>query len=109
RLVHHAVKEKVLPKRLDPGLVMLRDPKRYELGDEALAELAARVTDRNYRVFAERGELHVLNGSIYVRGRDPFEVFEKLLAADAKLDASHAFYLGYEFSKAVTALTLGKS
>jgi len=32
-----------------------------------------------------------------------------MLAADPKLDASHAFYLGYELSKAVTALTLGKN
>ena len=28
---------------------------------------------------------------------------------DPKFDSAHAFYLGYEFSKAVTALTLGKS
>lgn len=109
RLVFHAVSEKTLPKRLEPGLVMLRDPKLYEQGEAALAELAERITDRNYRVFAERGEIHVLNGTLYVRGRDPFEVFEKLLAADDKLDASHAFYLGYELSKAVTALTLGKN
>ncbi|MBN9518991.1 dihydropteroate synthase [bacterium] len=109
RLVRHAVAEKVLPKRLEPNLVMLRDPKVYEQGEAALAELAARVTDKNYRVFAERGEIHVLNGSVYLRGADPFEVFDQLLAADPALDASHAFYLGYEFSKAVTALTLGKS
>jgi dihydropteroate synthase-like protein len=109
RLVRHAVHEKVLPKRLEPGLVMLRDPKLYEQGETALAELAARVTDRNYRVFAERGEIHVLNGSVYLRGADPFDVFERLLAADPALDAAHAFYLGYEFAKAVTALTLGKS
>jgi dihydropteroate synthase len=109
RLVYHAVRERVLPKRLEPGLVMLRDPKLYEQGDEALRELASRVTDRNYRVFAEQGELHVLNGNVYVRGTDPFDLFEKMLAADPKLDASHAFYLGYEFAKAVTALTLGKS
>ena len=109
RLVFHAVREKVLPKRLEPNLVMLRDPKLYEQGDEAIAELAARVTDRNYRIFAERGEIHVLNGSVYFCGSDPFEVFDRLAAADPKLDASHAFYLGYEFSKAVTALTLGKN
>jgi dihydropteroate synthase-like protein len=109
RLVYHAIRAKVLPKRLEPGLIQLRDPKLYELGDDALAELAARVTDRNYRIFAERGEIHVLNGSVYFCGTDPFEVFERLLAADAKLDASHAFYLGYEFAKAVTALTLNKN
>jgi dihydropteroate synthase-like protein len=109
RLVYHAVRQKVLPKRLEPDLVMLRDPKLYEQGDEALAELAARVTDRNYRIFAERGEIHVLNGRVYFCGTDPFELFERLAAADPKLDAAHAFYLGYEFSKAVTALTLGKN
>jgi dihydropteroate synthase-like protein len=109
RLVFHAAREKVLPKRLEPNLVMLRDPKLYEQGEEALQELARRVTDRNYRVFAERGEIHVLNGSIYLRGTDPFALFEQMLAADPKIDASHAFYLGYEFAKAVTALTLGKS
>lgn len=109
RLVHYAVKEKVPPKRLEPNLVMLRDPKLYEQGEEALQELARRITDRNYRIFAERGEIHVLNGQMYVKGTDPFEVFSRIAAADPKLDASHAFYLGYEFAKAVTALTLGKS
>ncbi len=108
RLVFHAVREKVLPKRLEPNLVLLRDPKLHEMGDAALRELAARVTDRNYRIFAERGEIHVLNGSVYLRGTDPFAVFAELAASDPKLDASHAFYLGYEFAKAVTALTLGK-
>jgi len=109
RLVFHAVREKVLPKRLEPGLVMLRDPKLYEQGDDALRELARRVTDRNYRVFAERGELHVFNGGVYLRGTDPFDLFAQLAAADPKLDPAHAFYLGYEFAKAVTALTVGKS
>ena len=109
RLVYHAVRERVLPKRLEPNLVLLRDPKLHEQGDEALAELAARVTDRNYRIFAERGEIHVLNGSVYFCGSDPFEVFGRLAAADPRLDVSHAFYLGYEFAKAVTALTLGKN
>ena len=109
RLVYHAVREKVLPKRLEPGLVMLRDPKVHEHGADALAELSRRVTDRNYRVFAERDEIHVLNGSIYLRGNDPFALFEALLAADHRIEPSHAFYLGYEFAKAVTALTLGKN
>ncbi len=109
RLVAHAVREKVIPKRLEPGLLMLRDRKVPELGEDGLRELARRVTDRNYRVFAERGELHVFNGSVYARGTDPFAVFARLAASDPKLDASHAFYLGYELAKAVTALTLGKA
>lgn len=109
RLVHHAVKEKVVPKRLEPDLVLLRDPKIHVHGELALKELAERITDRNYRIFAERGELHVLNGSIYLRGTDAFQLFAEIQRSDAKMDPSHAFYLGYELAKAVTALTLGKN
>lgn len=109
RLVYHAVRQRVPPKRLEPNLVLLRDPKLYELGEEALGELARRVTDRNYRIFAEGGVIHAFNGQQRVKGADPFEVFSQLLANDSRIDASHAFYLGYEFAKAVTALTLGKN
>ena len=35
RLVYHAVHEQVLPKHLEPDLVMLRDPKLYEDGEAA--------------------------------------------------------------------------
>jgi dihydropteroate synthase-like protein len=108
RLVAHAVRGRVLPKRLEPRLILLRDPKVHELGDAALAELAAGITDRNYRIFAERGELHVLNGERHLRGSDPFALFDAIQQSDASLDPSHAFYLGYELAKAVTALTLGK-
>jgi hypothetical protein len=94
---------------VEPDLVLLRDPKLYTQGQEALDELAAAVTDRNYRLFAERGELHVINGEMYLRGTDPFELFAEMRRRDPKLDASHSFYLGYEFAKAVTALTLGKN
>src|SRR5205823_14468085 len=108
RLVYHAVRERVLPKRLEPDLVMLRDPKVPEMSEETVRELAERITDRNYRLFAERGELHVINGSMHLRGTDPFELFAEVARRDAAMDASHAFYLGYEMAKAVTALTLGK-
>lgn len=108
RLVYHAVQEQVLPKHLEPGLVMLRDPKRHELGESELRELAEQVTDRNYRLFAERGEIHVINGQMYLHGTDPFDLFEEMCRRDEKIDRSHAFYLGYEMAKAITALTLGK-
>jgi dihydropteroate synthase-like protein len=108
RLVFHAIRQRVLPKRLEPGLVMLRDPKLTEMGEAALQELAAAITDRNYRLFAEGGELHVINGSMHLRGTDPFALFAEVIRRDAKMDAEHAFYLGYELAKAATALTLGK-
>ena len=41
RLVYHAVARRTLPKHVEPGLVMLRDPKVARFGAENLAELAA--------------------------------------------------------------------
>jgi dihydropteroate synthase len=108
RLVYHACKERVLPKRLQPDLVLLRDPKLGEHGADTLRELAGRVTDRNFRLFAERGLLHVFNGQMFLQGADPFVLFRQMLERE-KIDPSHAFYLGYEMAKAVTALTLGKN
>ena len=109
RLVFHAVRERVLPKRLEPSLVMLRDPKIPEMGEAALQELAERITDRNYRIFAECDELHVINGSMHLRGTDPFALFAEVMKRDPKMESAHAFYLGAELAKAATALTLGKA
>jgi dihydropteroate synthase-like protein len=108
RLVYHACKERVLPKRLQPDLVLLRDPKLREFGEDTLRDLASRVTDRNFRLFVERGLLHVFNGQMFLQGSDPFVLFRQM-AEREQIDPSHAFYLGYEMAKAVTALTLGKN
>ncbi len=109
RLVFHAVQNRVVPKRLCPDLMPLRDPKISEHGEAALKEMATGITDRNYRLFAERGEVHAINGSMHLHGDDPFALIEQMLERDSKIDAAHAFYLGYEMAKAVAALTLGKN
>jgi dihydropteroate synthase-like protein len=108
RLTYHAVNHRVLPKHLAPDLVLLRDPKLRAFGDETLRELARHVTDRNFRLFAERGQLLAFNRDVFARGTDPFDLFDKMQEA-SPVDPSHAFYLGYELAKAVTALTLGKN
>src|SRR5262249_15348197 len=108
RLVFHACTERVLPKHVEPDLVLLRDPKLLEHGEARLRELAAAVTDPNFRLFAERGLLHVFNDKTFLRGADPFAVFAAMSRQET-INPSHAFYLGYELAKAVTALTLGKN
>lgn len=109
RLVYHAVHQRVLPKHLEPALVMLRDSKLLRHGEESLQRLARQIKDPNYRLFAEDGLLHVVSRDLHITGSDAFELFAQLLdRRDKPLDASHAFYLGYEMAKAVTALTLGK-
>jgi dihydropteroate synthase-like protein len=109
RMVRHCLARRVLPKRLSDQLVMLRDPKLRELGGPALGALARRLTDPNFRIFAERGEIHIMNRDGYWHGDDPYEVFDRVLAETGPISAEHAFYLGYEFAKARTALTLGKN
>ena len=108
RLVRYSVENRVLPKHLGGQLVMLRDPKLRALGEENLRLMAGQLTDPNFRVFAEGGEIHLMNRDGYWHGADPYEVFDQMRANVGKLDAEHAFYLGMELSKARTALTLGK-
>jgi len=110
RLACYAVRHRVLPRHLEPRLVMLRDVRLLEQGPEGLAQLAAAITDHSYRVFAEGGKLHVISANLHLEGTDPFDLFEQLLPRGPQpIDASQAFYLGYEMAKAVTALTLGKN
>ena len=109
RLVHYAVRNRVLPKHLETGLVMLRDAKLYEQGPEHLARLAEQVRDNNYRLLAENGQLHLIGAKLLLQDTDPFLLFDRLLkTSPTNMDPSHAFYLGYELCKATTALTLGK-
>jgi dihydropteroate synthase-like protein len=108
RLVYHACRQRVLPKHVQPDLLLLRDPKVREHGDQTLADLAERIADRNFRLFAERGLLHVLNDKMHLQGTNPFALFKQMQDKET-IDPTHAFYLGYELAKAVTALTLGKN
>jgi dihydropteroate synthase-like protein len=109
RLVHYAVRHGVPPKRLDPQLVLLRDPRVYQFGQQQLEQLAADIKDKNYRIFAEGGQIHLMNAKVHLQESDAFRLLAQLLKTEPdNLDAAHAFYLGYEMAKAVTALTLGK-
>ncbi len=109
RHVFRSIKQRALPKHVDSSLLLLRDPKLREMGDAELRQLAAQIKDPNYRVFVERGEIHVMNRDGYWHGTDPFVLFDQFSAAASEpLAASHAFYLGHELNKAATALLLGK-
>src|SRR5262249_50927317 len=115
RLVYYARGHRIPPKHIEPRLVTLRDPKVHEFGLESLQTLADQIKDNSYRVFAESGQVHLIGAGLHIADRDPFLVFERLLnpgfggAADThraptNIDASHAFYLGYEMAKAAIAM-----
>lgn len=108
RLVHYASRERALPKHLGAQLVTLRDPRLTVRGGDELNLLASQIRDPNFRIFAERGAIHVMNRDGYWQGQDPYELFDQM-SAQANLSAQHAFYLGMELHKARTALTLGKN
>jgi dihydropteroate synthase len=109
RLVYHAVHGRTLPKHVEPRLVMLRGPAPVPFGDDELDRLASQLKDHNYRLFAEGGRVHLLSAGLHLAEADPFTAFEQLMRREPhNLDPAHAFYLGYEAAKAVTALTLSK-
>jgi dihydropteroate synthase len=108
-LAHHAVTNRTLPKHVEPRLVTLRSGKPQTHGQEVLDSLAEVIRDPNFRIFAERGAIHLVGAGLHLESRDPFALFKQLEAAGrTDVDPSHAFYLGYEMAKAVTALTLDK-
>ncbi len=114
RLVYHSVRNRVLPKHLEPRLVLLRDAALTEPMSGDLERLAHDIKDANYRVFVAEGEVHVVSRCLHLHNDDPFALFEQLRHSGPDgqlpkgLDSSHAFYLGYEMCKAATALALGK-
>lgn len=110
RLVRYSIVNRTPPKRLNDSLVMLRDPKLREYPEEVLRELADKITDNNYRIFAQGDKMHLLSAGVYLADDDAYRLFDRLmqLPESDNVDPSHAFYLGFELAKAMTALTLGK-
>lgn len=115
RMMYHSIHNRLLPKHLDPQLVMLRDQQIVEPTADSMHHWAADIRDHNYRIHAVRGEVHLIGRQLHLHSEDPMLIMRQLqrtLAKDEsrkRLTPEHAFYLGYEMSKATTALTLGKN
>jgi dihydropteroate synthase-like protein len=110
RLVHFACTQKVPPKHLEANLLMLRDAKVNEFTPEAIAAMGQAIRDKNVRLFNSASEIHAVSAGVHARSSDPFDVMRQLLHSElgSSIDPSHAFYLGFEMAKALTALTLDK-
>jgi dihydropteroate synthase len=105
RLAYHAVTRKTLPKGIDDRLLTVKDPKVLAYSESELRALQAAITDPNFRIFTDEEAITVLNSEIFVRGTDIDELFRELHVTEA----THAFYLGRELTKAKLAITLGKT
>lgn len=109
RILFHSIHNRVPPKHISDALVQLRDPEILEFGVDQIKEMSDMIRDHNYRILAEQDEIHLLGSGLHLHDSDPFEIFDQLAATNAtNLNPSHAFYLGYEMCKAMTALALGK-
>lgn len=105
RLMHYAVTQNAVPKKVDDRLVTLKDAKVLEYTEAELRALQAEITDPNFRIFTDRETITVLNHERFVRGTDIQDIFAQLGVEEA----THAFYLGKELAKARLAITLGKT
>ena len=110
RLVTHAVRHRTPPKHLDASLIRLRDPKLKQYSLATLQDLSKAIRDNSFRIYAQNDQIHALSAGLMLSNADPFKLFANILQQPAgrELDAGHAFYLGFEMAKALTALTLGK-
>ena len=105
RLMHYAVTQHTPPKGVDDRLVTVKDADVLTFTEVELRALQADITDANFRIFADREAVTVLNDERFVRGTDIQDIFAKLDVDEA----THAFYLGKELARASLAVTLGKT
>jgi dihydropteroate synthase-like protein len=105
RLMRYAVVQQQLPKHVDDRLVTVKDPVILAYTEAELRQLQASITDANFRIFADRNTITVLNSERFIRGTDIQDIFAQL-GVD---EPTHAFYLGKELAKAKLAIQLGKT
>jgi dihydropteroate synthase len=105
RLMHYAVGQHTIPKGVDDRLVTVKDPAVLSFSEDELRVLQRAITDPNFRIFADRGGITVLNNERFVRGTNIQTIFEQLDVDEP----AHAFYLGKELARASLAVTLGKT
>jgi dihydropteroate synthase-like protein len=108
RLMHYAITQHTIPKGVDDRLVTVKDPAVLAFTEQELRALQAGITDPNFRIFADRDGITVLNNRRFVRSADAIDIRAIFAQLDVH-EATHAFYLGKELARASLAVTLGKT
>jgi dihydropteroate synthase len=93
------------PRNVGAGLLCLRDRRPFPTPPAGIAETAAMIRDRNYRIEVGEDGIHAYNRDGHHVATDPFRIYPHL---DVAGDAGHAFYLGVETARAEIAWQLGK-
>jgi hypothetical protein len=105
RVMFAAREDGALPRDYSAGLLSLHERKPFPNSPAEIADLAADVRDRNYRIEVAEDGIHIFNRDIHLIEREPFALFPKL---GVENDGGHAFYLGAELARAEIAWQLGK-
>jgi dihydropteroate synthase-like protein len=105
RIMYAASADHSLPRGYGRALMQIHDPAPFPYSGQEIAESAAQVKDKNYRIEAAEDGIHVYNSAGHFVGPDAFALFDKL---GVETDGPHAFYLGAELMKAEIAFQLGK-
>jgi dihydropteroate synthase len=105
RVMFAAAADHSLPRGYGRALLQVHDQKPFPYSGEEIAESAAQVKDRNYRIEAAEDGIHIYNRAGHFVAQEAFALFDKL---GVEADGAHAFYLGAELTKAEIAFQLGK-
>lgn len=105
RMMYRAREDGGLPSGVDAALLCLRAKKPFVNAPDEIAEMAAAISDPNFRIEVAEDGVHVYNRDGHHVADDPYSLFSRLAVEG---DAGHAFYLGYELARAEVAWRLGK-
>jgi dihydropteroate synthase-like protein len=105
RVMYAAAADDSLPRGYGRSLLQVHDKAPFPYSSQEIAESAAQVKDKNYRIEAAEDGIHVYNSAGHFVAEDAFALFDKL---GVETDGAHAFYLGAELTKAEIAFQLGK-
>jgi dihydropteroate synthase-like protein len=105
RIMYAAAADMSLPRGYGRALLQVHDKAPFPYTNKEIAEAAAQVKDKSYRVEAAEDGIHVYNSAGHFVAQDAFALFDKL---GVETDGAHAFYLGAELTKAEIAFQLGK-
>jgi dihydropteroate synthase len=105
QLMHFAHEQGTPPKHVNGRLLTVKDEEFRPYAEAELRDLHSRVTDPNFRIFADADWIYAFNAERFEKGTDINEMFDRL-GVD---EPTHAFYLGKELMKAAIARGLGKN
>ena len=106
KIISYAGSNNSLPNNISDLLLNIKDRKNQNFDNEEIKELAASITDSNYRILNDGKNINIFNGTEYYQGTNIDLLFSNLSAVN---QLSHAFYLGKELQKAYTAINLAKN